>query len=240
MRNAGSLTSRAHEPHEPTGIYDLTPFTMLDYPGHLAAIVWFAGCNMRCDYCYNGDIVFAEGKRKREEVLAFLQRRSGLLDGVVLSGGEATLYRELPEFCRHVKQLGYAVKLDTNGLNHDAVATLVNAGLVDTVALDYKAPRPKFQAITHNRHFEAFEKTLDFLIGSSLDFEVRTTVHTDLIDEADVGAIIDDLWERGYRGTYYVQEYRADAPTIGSIRPPLRRFDLPRFADAKLNVVYRD
>lgn len=239
MRNASSLTNAASEARDERPVYDLTPFSMLDYPGHLAAIIWFAGCDMRCDFCYNRDIVLGKGRMGTEDVLDFLKRRVDLLDGVVLSGGEATLYAGLPELCGQIKRLGYAVKLDTNGLHGDVVAGLAADGLIDAVALDYKAPRHKFADVTHHRRFDAFEKTLDFLIKGSVPFEVRTTVHTDLLDEDDIGAIIDDLWKRGYRNTYYLQEFRTDTPTIGDMPPPKRRLDMTRFADSKLCITSR-
>ncbi|MDR0762368.1 MAG: radical SAM protein, partial [Campylobacteraceae bacterium] len=96
-------------------IFDITPFTMLDYPEHLSCIVWFAGCNMRCSYCYNPHIVLGEGNIGIDELLNFLRTRAGRLEGVVLSGGECTLYPELPKLCREIKELGFKIKLDTNG-----------------------------------------------------------------------------------------------------------------------------
>ena len=98
-------------------VYDITKFTHLDYPDHLACIIWFSGCNMRCDYCYNKDIVLAKnGSYNLHDVINFLKNRVGLLDGVVLSGGEATKH-DLVELCKEIKELGYKIKLDTNGTN---------------------------------------------------------------------------------------------------------------------------
>ena len=153
-----------------TPIYDITPFTALDYPEHLAAIFWFAGCNMRCPYCYNPDIVLGEGKISHRQALDFLQKRRGLLDGVVLSGGEATLYPELPELCQEIKSLGYKVKLDTNGVNPQMLLRLIEEGALDYVALDYKAPKQKFQAITKNKHFDHFSLSLSELLQSDVTF----------------------------------------------------------------------
>lgn len=208
-----------------TPIYDITPFTALDYPDHLAAIIWFAGCNMRCDYCYNRAIVFGEGKQSIEEALHFLQKRQGLLEGVVLSGGEATLFPEIVSFCKAIKALGYKIKLDTNGLQTETVKELVANALVDYIALDFKAPREKFADVTKNRHYDQFEQTLDFLIASGLPFEARTTVHIDLIDENDINAIIGTLVEKGYQGTYYIQEFIYDEQTIGEMPRASRRLD---------------
>jgi len=206
-------------------IYDITPFSALDYPYHLSAIIWFAGCNMRCSYCYNGDIVFSKGRRSLDEALEFLQRRVGLLDGVVLSGGEATMFSELSEFCRKIKALGFKIKLDTNGTNPQMIKTLIDEEMLDYVALDYKAPAEKFSAITKNQNFSSFEESLELLLKTDIDFEVRTTLHSDLLHEEDINAIASDLEKRGYDGTYYIQDFVQDVGTIGEIENPKTNFD---------------
>ena len=115
-------------------VYDITKFTHLDFPNHLACIVWFSGCNMRCDYCYNKDIVFAKnGVYSYNDVIDFLKTRVGLLDAVVLSGGEATLH-ELVLFCKEIKKLGFLIKLDTNGTNPHAIKNLLDLNLLDFIA----------------------------------------------------------------------------------------------------------
>jgi len=162
-------------------------------------------------------------------VMRFLKKRQGLLDGVVLTGGEASVYPGLPDFIRDVKALGYAVKLDTNGLRPDIIEKFLDEGFLDYVALDYKSPPAKFVSVTGVDKFEAFEKTLSLLCGQSkIDFELRTTVHTALMDEDDVGAIIEDIGKRGYKGTYYVQNFTADndRPTLGDIGDQERVLDI--------------
>ena len=102
----------------------------MDYPDHLACIVWFAGCNMRCDYCYNADIVYAKsGVYSFNDVLDFLKTRISLLDSVVLSGGEATTHN-LVAFCKEIKKLGFLIKLDTNGTNYNSIKELLDLGLI--------------------------------------------------------------------------------------------------------------
>ncbi len=222
----------------PSPVYDITPFSALDYPDHLSAIIWFAGCNMRCTYCYNGDIVFSKGKRSLEEALAFLQKRTGLLEGVVLSGGEATAFDGLGAFCRSIKALGFKIKLDTNGTHPRMIKALIGENLLDYIALDYKAPREKFYAITQNRNFSHFEETLELLLKADVRFEVRTTLHSDLLDEADINAIVKDLERRGYSGTYYIQNFVNDVETIGKISNPKKHFDKSMIS-AGLTVEYR-
>jgi pyruvate formate lyase activating enzyme len=219
-------------------IYDITKFTHLDYPEHLAAIFWFSGCNMRCDYCYNKDIVFAkEGHYSFEDALAFLRTRKSLLDGVVLSGGEATLHNLLP-FCQAVKALGFSIKLDTNGTNPQMVQKLLESQLIDYVALDYKAPVYKFEQISHSRKQNEFSKTLDMLIAGDVAFEVRTTLHADLLDENDINAIIKDLKERNYKNPYFIQEFQETQSNIGNLKKAHGNFDKTLLLESE-NIIWR-
>lgn len=213
-------------------IYSVTPFTMLDFPGRTACIVWISGCNMRCSYCHNPQIVKGRGRTTAEHTLAFLKKRQGLLDGVVLSGGEATLYEGIADFAMRIKQLGYAIKLDTNGTRPDIVKEMLQQGLLDYVALDYKAPRSKYKEVTATELFTPFDNTLSQLcVQAEVPFEVRTTVHCDLLDVKDVTEIMDDLSAHGYRGVYYVQNYiNNDNPVLGRLLPqklPLDTAQLP-------------
>ena len=214
------------------GIYSYQKFSSLDFPGRLCAILWFSGCNMRCPYCYNKDVVFGEKRIEEDEIIEFLKKRVGLLDGVSFTGGEATLYKNLIPFARKIKALGFDIKLDTNGINYDVIKTLVDENLVDYIALDFKAPKYKFESITKNKHYDKFEKTLDFLIDSNIEFEVRSTVHTDLLDENDINEIIRTLHQKGYKNTYYLQNYfETDKETIGNIGPQKRKLDVTKILD---------
>ena len=209
-------------------IYDVTPFTMLDFPDRTACIIWFSGCNMRCAYCHNPQIVKGKGTKNIDDVLMFLEKRKGLLDGVVLSGGEASVYSDLSNFARTVKKMGYAIKLDTNGLRPDIVDDFLANNFLDYVALDYKAPPEKFKKVTGVSKFEDFEKTLDLLCKQeSVPFEVRTTVHTDLMDENDILSIIKGLEKKCYKGKYYVQNFLSDndRPTLKFLPPQKRILD---------------
>lgn len=206
-------------------VYAVTPFTLLDFPGRTACIVWFSGCAMRCGYCHNPQIVRSKGRCSQDRVLSFLESRRGLLDGVVLSGGEATQHPGLADFTRRVKDMGFALKLDTNGIRPETVARLLADGLLDYVALDYKAPHQKFHAVTQSKNWPAFERTLSLLIRqSAIDYEIRTTVHTALLDEDDINRIIAHLETLQYRGIYYVQNFRHDpqGATLGGLPPQAR------------------
>lgn len=195
-------------------IYDLTPFTMLDFPGHVSAIVWFAGCNMRCPYCHNPDIVKGKsGKLKEQDVLSFLKDRIGLLDGVVLSGGEATLYAGIIPFARKVREMGMSIKLDTNGTRPNIIRQMLSEKLLDYIALDYKAPIDSFLKVTGIKSKIPFDETLSLLCAQdAVPVEIRTTVHTALLGEEDIKEIMLDLEKQGFKGSYYVQNYH---PPVG-------------------------
>lgn len=163
------------------------------------------------------------------DVINFLKKRQGLLDGIVLSGGEASAYSGLEDFIRTIRALGYAVKLDTNGLRPDTLGSLLNQGFLDYVALDYKAPPEKFKKVTGVDKFKDFHTSLRMLMSQhTVPFELRTTVHTSLLDEADIRLIMRDLDQLGYSGTYYVQNFRDDnaRPSLGLLPPQSRQLDL--------------
>lgn len=224
-------------------IYDITPFTMLDFPGRCASIIWFSGCNMRCAYCHNPQIVRGKGTQNIADVLKFLGKRQGLLDGIVLSGGEASIYPDLSDFVHKVKDMGYAIKLDTNGTRPDIVQDFLGKNLLNYVALDYKAPPDKFKAVTGISKFKDFEKTLDLLCAqNAVPFEIRTTVHTDLMDEQDIAKIINDLDRRDYKGTYYVQNYiNNGSPTLKFLAPQRRELDIKSLSlPQKFSIKFRN
>ncbi|WP_321778098.1 anaerobic ribonucleoside-triphosphate reductase activating protein [Sulfurimonas sp.] len=219
-------------------IYDLTKFTHLDYENHLSCIVWFSSCNMRCDYCYNKEIVFSKhGDYSYNDILKFLKTRVGLLDAVVLSGGEATSH-DLVEFCKEIKRLGFKIKLDTNGTNFVEVKKLIELKLLNFIALDYKAPEKKFTKITHSNKYNDFSKTLNYLIEASMDFETRTTLHSDLLNEKDINEIIDDLIDREYKGKYYIQSFLETEINIGNLGVASMEFDKSLLSN-KIEVIWR-
>jgi pyruvate formate lyase activating enzyme len=199
-------------------ICGLTPFTLQDFPHHTACILWFSGCNFRCSYCHNKDIVLRKSPTiSLQNIDQFLQERKGLLEGIVLSGGECTLYNDLPHFICKYRLLGYKIKIDTNGSRPHILKTICQKQWVDYVALDYKAPKHLFAKITGNHQYEAFIESLNFLCAHTIDFEVRTTVHTDLMDLKDVNDIILDLDQRGFTGTLYIQNFNNRGPSLFSL-----------------------
>ena len=213
-----------------TPIHSITKFTTLDYPNHLACIFWFAKCNMACPYCYNPHIVRDNGTISTHEALTFLQSRQGRLEGVVLSGGECTLYPDLAHFCQQIKELGYKIKIDTNGSNPTLLKELITCKLVDYIALDYKAPFLHYPALTHYRHTQRIEESLTLLISHDFPFEVRTTWHSDLLHVKDINEVINDLHVKGYKGTYYLQHYLHVALTLGETKTEQTKIDLSQLS----------
>lgn len=221
-------------------IYSITKFTTLDYPNKLSCIVWFKSCNMRCLYCYNDDLVFAkEGSYSIDDVLNFLKKRVGLLDGVVLSGGEASLY-DLELFCKKIKDMGFLIKLDTNGLNKKLIKSLISQKLIDYIALDFKAPKYKFYSITKNENYSNFIKTLEYLIKIDFDFEIRTTVHPELLNLFDINSMIYLLKSKNYKNSYYLQNFLATKSNIGNLEESSKNIDRKKLLNRGLNVIWRD
>lgn len=208
-------------------LYDITPFTLLDYPDLPAAILWFAGCNLRCSYCYNPEIVLGRGKIREEDALAFLATRKGLLEGVVLSGGECTLYPRLIPFCRAIKEMGFKIKIDTNAMRPDVLKALLDEHLIDTVALDYKTTQKHWDDLCGGGGEALFWDSFSYLQQSGIDFEVRTTVHTGLIDEATLIQMADKLKSAGYTGVYALQSFATGCETLKPTPPEDHPLFLP-------------
>lgn len=198
-------------------IFSITPFSMLDYPGNLSCIVWFARCNMKCGYCYNPEIVYGNGVFDYTEVIDFLKKRVGLLDGVVLSGGECTVRKDLIPFVEEIKSLGFKIKVDTNGSRPDVIQYLIQKKLIDYVALDFKAMDTDYYRITKNTRFDLFEYSLDLLLNLKFEFEVRTTVHSKLLPLHKIENMIQYLELKGYNREYYLQPFRNNVETIGEL-----------------------
>ena len=205
-------------------IYEITKNTFTDWPGNLCCVVWFAKCPLRCQYCYNTSVVEGSGKLSEADLFKFLHKRVNLLDGVVLSGGECTSYSNFYDLCKQIKDLGFKIKIDTSGVNPEIIKKVVNDELVDYIALDFKALPEKYKIITNRNLFSNFESTLRFLIEAQFDFEVRTTVHFDLLNEYDISKMSSELYNLGYRGVYYLQKF-LNVENLGNLSNPKNTFD---------------
>ncbi|GGA81450.1 anaerobic ribonucleoside-triphosphate reductase activating protein [Flavobacterium palustre] len=222
-----------------TPIYSITPFTLLDYAHQSACILWFAGCNMRCLYCYNPEIVLGKGSISFEKTLAFLHSRKNLLDAVVFSGGECLLHKNIIELIIEVKKMGFLVKIDTNGSKPNILKTLIEKQLIDYVALDFKTLPEHFEKITQSLLFSPFEKSLHLLLESPLPFEVRTTVHSELLTEKDIQQMIVYLEKKNYTGNYYIQHFVNDVKTLEKLGHSFRKLDSQQLSTPKINVHFR-
>ncbi|WP_339887847.1 anaerobic ribonucleoside-triphosphate reductase activating protein [uncultured Flavobacterium sp.] len=198
-------------------ISSFTPFTLLDYPHKAACILWYAGCNMKCLYCYNPEIVLGKGTISFDTILEFLNKRIGLLDAVVFSGGECTIHKNIAENIKQAKALGFLVKVDTNGSKPELLKQLIEENAIDYVALDFKALPSKFENITQSNLYESFEKSLQVLLKSKLSFEVRTTYHSELCSIDDLTKMQNYLEEKGYLGNFYVQNFVNGSDTLSPL-----------------------
>lgn len=171
-------------------ISGLQKMTLLDFPGKVACTVFLAGCNYRCPFCHNAELLDGqiEPLMGREEFLSFLKKRVGLLDGVCISGGEPTLSAGLKELIREIKTMGFAVKLDTNGSRPAVLKELVAEGLVDYVAMDIKNSPARYAETCGiaRVNLPAIEESIRFLLSGKVDSEFRTTVVRELHTTQDM------------------------------------------------------
>ena len=169
-------------------ISGLLKTTLLDYPQHVAATIFLGGCNFRCPFCHNSDLLEGmDGLFSKEEVLTFLKKRAGILEGVCITGGEPTLHRDLEPFIREIRSLGLLVKLDTNGYRPDVLKDLCNKNLLDYVAMDIKSGRTGYAkaAGVPGLDLSHIEESVDFLMKNTVPCEFRTTVVRELHREDD-------------------------------------------------------
>ena len=198
-------------------IAGLQKLTLLDFPGHVSCTIFTGGCNMRCPFCHNAALVLpeqlADEPDREEEVLALLKKRRGILEGVVVSGGDPLLQADVRSFIEYVKDLGYLVKLDTNGTFPKKLKELVGAGLVDYVAMDIKnAPALyRMTAGVPTLDLAAVEESKDYLLSGVVDYEFRTTVVKGLHTEQSLRGAAE--WIRG-AAEYYLQQFKDSGDII--------------------------
>ncbi|MFA6027851.1 MAG: anaerobic ribonucleoside-triphosphate reductase activating protein [Patescibacteria group bacterium] len=190
-------------------ISGLQKTTLIDYPDKIAAIVFTRGCNFRCGYCHNPELVNPEifyPEIKEDEIISFLEKRRKVLDGVVITGGEPLIHSDIEKFIRKVKALGYAVKLDTNGTNPQLLKDLIDKKLIDYIAMDIKHSLDKYHHVTPTSPpIKDIKKSIKIIMTSGLPYEFRTTVlprHFKKEDFINIGELI-----KGAR-IYYLQQFR--------------------------------
>ena len=195
-------------------IHGLQKMTLLDYPGKVACTVFLGGCDFRCPYCHNYELVDGSAPAVMEdsEFFRFLDTRHGLLDGVAITGGEPLMRPDLHEFIQKVHEMGFLVKLDTNGYHPEALSELISEGLVDYVAMDIKSSPTRYGVVTGcpQADLEKIRKSVSIIMNSGISYEFRTTVVGGLHlieDFKEIGA-----WIKGAKA-YYLQQF-VDRDTV--------------------------
>ena len=171
----------------------LQKVTLIDYPGKIGATVFTQGCNFRCPYCHNPELVDPDQYGElvpEEEALSFLEKRRGKLDAVTVTGGEPTIHKDLDRFLKTLKRMGYLVKVDTNGSNPDALERLINGSLVDYLAMDVKGPLKKYAAVASvNVDTAQIARSIELILSSGVEHEFRTTVVRSQLAPRDLRSI---------------------------------------------------
>jgi len=187
--------------------------SLQDYPEEVSSIIWTIGCNFSCPFCYNKDLV--EGnitEIPEKEIFSFLEKRKKLIDGFVISGGEPFLQKDLKNFCKKVKKLGYKIKIDTNGSFPEKLKELIDEKLVDYIAMDVKAPKKKYNKLTNVKtDIKRIEKSIEIIKNSKVDYEFRTTIVPNLLMKEDIVEIA--KWLKGAK-RFYLQQFKIDTPLI--------------------------
>jgi len=222
----------------------LQKFSLLDYPDHLSAIIFTKGCNFRCHFCYNPMLVWpntevgkfknnfaSENKNAKEkghslikesDLFHFLKKRKGKLEAVVITGGEPTIHRDLPDFIKKIKKIGYLIKLDTNGTNPEIIEKLIKNKLINYIAMDIKAPREKYAKIVGvDMDFKKTIKSVKIIMRSKIPYEFRTTVVSGYINKKDIekiGKLINKatIW--------YLQKFKIDIELIDNKLKKTKQF----------------
>ena len=207
-------------------IHGLQKMTLLDFPGRVACTVFLGGCDYRCPFCHNFQLADGSAKpvMEEEELLAFLEKRRGLLEGVAFTGGEPCLHPDLVVLMRRVRDMGYAVKLDTNGAHPDRLAGILEEGLADYVAMDVKNSPEKYARTVGLERIDLapIRQSVSMLMAGKTDYEFRTTVVDELHEAADFEAI--GAWIAGAK-RYFLQAFTdRDTVPFGNLSaPPAQR-----------------
>ena len=203
-------------------IHGLQKMTLLDFPGHVACTVFTGGCDFRCPFCHNFELVdgTAPAIMEEEELIAFLEKRKGLLDGVAFTGGEPCLQQNLPDLMRRIRAMGYAIKLDTNGHWPKMLRSVMDEGLVDYVAMDIKNSKEKYAETIGLRQFDTtkVEESVQLLLEGRVDYEFRTTVVAEFHEADDFRKIGE--WIKGAK-RYFLQSFTdRDSVPFGNLHAP--------------------
>ena len=184
--------------------------SLLDYPDEISAIIWTIGCNFNCPFCYNPDLVKkTAGIISEEEIISFLEKRKNVIDGLVITGGEPFLQKDIGLFCEKIKKIGYKIKIDTNGTFPEKLKELLDKKLVNYIAMDVKAPKNKYKKLAGvDADVSKIDESIQIIKNNAPDYEFRTTVIPGLLDFKDIVEIA--KWLEGSK-RFYLQQFRDDA-----------------------------
>lgn len=200
-------------------IAGLQKTTLLDYPGKVACTIFTAGCNFCCPFCQNWEIITGKGEDiSKDSILSFLKKRKGILDGVCVTGGEPLVNADIEEFLSAIKDLGYSIKLDTNGSFPEKLISLAQKKLIDTVAMDVKnSPSRYAETAGSDTDISKIDESIKFLLSDAVDYELRTTVVDELHDEASMLELAE--WIKGAK-RYYLQNFKdSENVRFGNLSP---------------------
>lgn len=194
------------------------PFSLNDYPGHVAAVIYTQGCNLRCPFCHNPSLVLPESfgvPFPIEEVITRLEKRIGKIDGVVISGGEPTLQHDLRECIKRLKNMSLLVKIDTNGTQPEVLTSLLEEKLIDFIAMDIKAPQEKYDLLCGVKiSFTAIARSIKIIKESGIAYQFRTTHYTPFLEDEDILIIREML---GNDRHYCLQQYQEMTPLLATL-----------------------
>lgn len=206
----------------------LEKLSMIDFPGCISTVVFTVSCNFRCHFCYNPMLVLAntgegESEYKEEDfsvisekdLLLFLKKRIGKIEGVVISGGEPTLQPDLKDFIIKIKEIGFKIKVDTNGTNYKIINDLIENKLIDYVAMDIKAPLEKYSDVVGVKaNINEIKKTIKFLLSGVIPYEFRTTVVSGLHTENDIIKMSEEI---ARAEKWFLQRFKSDTELVNNI-----------------------
>lgn len=189
-------------------IAGIQKLSLVDYPRHLAAVIFLQGCNFRCGYCQNPDLIPPEGTSSfsEEEIIKFISKRKGMIEGVVVTGGEPTIHNDLENLIVKIKETGLKVKLDTNGSDPEKILSFIRRGLIDYIAIDIKTTFPKYSFVSKEKKIqEKVEKSIRLALLSTIPYEFRTTCVPGIVDQKDIEFIAETV--KGAK-KYCLQQFR--------------------------------
>lgn len=198
-------------------IQGLQKLTLLDFPGKMACTLFTAGCDLRCPFCHNSRLVIhppKETEYSEEDILSFLQKRKGILEGVAFTGGEPLMQPDIFEFIQKIREMGFRIKLDTNGTFPDRLKKIVNAGLVDYIAMDVKASKENYPSSVGIGGYDTskVDESIRFLLENKVDYEFRTTVVNEFHDAESMEEL--GKWIKGAK-RHYIQAFKDSGELIG-------------------------